>query len=73
MQEGQNWLYPCDSVVEIANRPRSEVPHFLPGENPFIDEFSQATGIPREVMLGGAATMYPDIQAKLKAPAAARK
>jgi len=19
-QEGQNWLYPCDSVVEIANR-----------------------------------------------------
>jgi len=72
-QEGQSWLYPCDSVVEIANRPRGEVPHFLPGENPFIDEFSKATGIPLDVMLGGAATMYPDIQAKLTAPHAAKK
>jgi hypothetical protein len=72
-QEGQNWLYPCDSVVEIASRPRGEVPHFLPDENPFIDEFSNATGIPLDVMLGGAATMYPDIQAKLTAPGAAKK
>ncbi len=72
-QEGQNWLYPCDSVVEIANRPRGEVPHFFPGENPFVNEFADATGIPRDVMLGGAQTMYPDIQGRLKKPAAENK
>jgi len=72
-QQGQNWLYPCDSVIEIANRPRGEVPHFLPDENPFVYEFADATGIPRDVMLGGAQTMYPDIQAKLKRPPAGRR
>jgi hypothetical protein len=72
-QEGQNWLYPCDSVIEIANRPRGEVPHYLPDENPFVYEFADATGIPRDVMLGGAQTMYPDIQAKLRSLPAARK
>src|SRR5260370_29126525 len=50
-QEGQSWLYPCDSVVEIANRPRGEVPHFFPGENPFVYEFADATAIPRDLML----------------------
>jgi hypothetical protein len=72
-QEGQNWLYPCDSVVEIANRPRGEVPHFLPDENPFVHEFADATGIPHDVMLGGAESMYPDIRAKLKTAPPARK
>jgi hypothetical protein len=66
VQEGQNWLYPCESVVEIANQPRGRVPHYLPGENPFVDEFAKKFGLPREVALGGAETMYPDIQAKLK-------
>jgi hypothetical protein len=72
-QAGQGWLYPCESVVEIANRPRGEVPHFLPGENPFIHEFSDVTGIPNDVMLGGAETMYPDIQAKLRRSNAAKR
>jgi len=72
-QEGQNWLYPCDYVVEIANRPQGVVPNYLPGANPYIDEFAKATGIPREIVLGGAATMYPDIQAKLNTSSAANK
>src|SRR6266446_10715430 len=72
-QEGQSWLYPCDSVIEIANRPRGEVPHYIPGENPFMYEFADSTGIPRDVMLGGAPTMYPDIQARLKTPSPGRK
>ena len=67
LQEGQNWLYPCESVVEIANQPRGRVPHYLPGENPFIDEFAKRFDIPRDVALGGAETMYPDIiKAKLQ-------
>jgi len=59
-QEGQNWLYPCQSVVEIANRPRGAVPHYLPGENPFITEFADKYHLPREAVLGGAETMYPE-------------
>jgi hypothetical protein len=73
IQAGLNWLYPCDYVVEIANRSRAEVPHYLPGENPFLNEFADRTGIPLDIMLGGAETMYPDIQSKLKGTASAKK
>ena len=66
-QEGQNWLYPCESVVEIANRPRGLVPHYLPGENPFAAEFAGHLGIPPQASLGGAESMYPDYQLKMKA------
>lgn len=64
--EGQNWLYPCTSVVEIANRPRGTVPHYLPGENPFINETATRFKIPADILLGGAETMYPEIRRKLK-------
>jgi hypothetical protein len=33
------------------------VPHFLPGENPYIDEFAIEHGIPVEATRGGAETM----------------
>jgi len=65
-QEGQNWLYPCESVVEIANQPRGAVPNFLPGENPFVTEFARKYHLPLEATLGGAETMYPDFQRKMK-------
>jgi hypothetical protein len=64
--EGQNWLYPCESVVEVANRPRGAVPNFLPGENPFVDEFAKKYHIPVAATLGGAETMYPEFQRKMK-------
>jgi hypothetical protein len=72
-EEGQNWLYPCESVVEIANRPRGAVPNFLPGENPFIAEFANKYGIPVAATLGGAETMYPEFQAKMKQMASGEK
>jgi hypothetical protein len=80
-EEGQNWLYPCESVVEIANQPRGAVPNFLPGENPFIEEFAAKYRIPLAATLGGAETMYPEFQGKMKemtpprkkAPASAEK
>src|SRR5579863_6474383 len=37
---GASWVYHCRSVVEITSRPAGEVPHYLPGENPFIQEFA---------------------------------
>jgi len=69
--EGQNWVYPCSPVVEIQ-RPRGAVPHYLPGENPFLHEFADKFKIPLEAALGGAETMYPEYQTKLKAAAAKR-
>lgn len=64
--EGQNWLYPCEEVVEIANRPRGAVPNYLPGKNPFVSEFAKKYGLPLDATLGGAQTMYPEFQRKMK-------
>ncbi len=64
----QNWVldlsqqinpYPCHISVEI-DRPQGTVPHFLPGENPFLDEYRAQYDLPAEGVRGGAATMYPD-------------
>jgi len=72
-EEGQNWLYPCESVVEISNQPRGAVPNFLPGENPFVAEFATKYGIPLAATLGGAETMYPEFQRKMKELAPPKK
>ena len=63
--EGQNWLYPCDPVVEV-DRPADSVPNYLPGENPFLHEFADHYKIPVDAALGGAETAYPEYQSKLK-------
>ncbi len=61
-----NWLWPCEYVEEITGRPKGEVPNYLPGENPFLTEFPDRFGIPEQAALGGAETMYPEYQRKLK-------
>jgi hypothetical protein len=67
LQEGMNWLYPCESVEEIAGRAADTVPNFLPGENPYVAEFANKHHIPVEATLGGAETMYPEFQKKMQA------
>jgi hypothetical protein len=60
--------YPCgpeDEVEEIAVRP-GVVPHFLPGTNNQLFEFADKFGIPREAAMGGAETLYPEYQKKLR-------
>ncbi|HUI79449.1 MAG TPA: hypothetical protein VLY24_16100 [Bryobacteraceae bacterium] len=74
--EGLNWLYPCDSVEEIANRSPETVPNYLPGQNPFLREFAAKHHLPLDAVLGGAETMYPEFQLKMQqltSPAAAPK
>jgi hypothetical protein len=61
-----NWLWPCEYVDEIADRPHSAVPHYLPGKSPFAGEFAYKYGIPLEAANGGAETTYPEYQARLK-------
>jgi hypothetical protein len=57
--------YPCGIVQEV-DRPVGEVPHFLPGTNPYMSEFAIKYGLPLEATRGGAETMYPDFMQKLK-------
>jgi hypothetical protein len=56
--------YPC-TVVEEIDRPAGVVPHYLPGENPFLGDFGKKYNLPLEVTLGGAATMYPELARKI--------
>jgi hypothetical protein len=55
---------PCVPGYEGAGS--DSVPHYLPGENPSVDELTKLYGIPREAVLGGAQTMYPEYRKTLQ-------
>jgi hypothetical protein len=57
--------YPCGVVQEI-DRPKGQVPHYLPGTNPYLSEFAVRHKLPLDATRGGAETMYPDFQQKLR-------
>ena len=46
--------------------PPGSVPHWLRGQNPFVNEFSSRTNLPAEAVLGGAETLYPEFRKKLE-------
>lgn len=56
---------PCEPVIEVRRQP-GDVPHFLPGKNPFISEAAKMYNLPAEVVRGGAEEMYPEYRKKLK-------
>jgi hypothetical protein len=64
-QNGTMTPYPCEPVVEVL-RPAGYVPHFLPGQNPFITEFATAHGLPVEATRGGAETALPEFAERLR-------
>ncbi len=57
--------WPCEAVDEV-DRPEGQVPNHLIGLNTFLDEFPANYGIPPEATRGGAETMYPEYQEKMK-------
>ncbi len=61
-----SWVYHCRAVVEITTRPKGQVPHYLPRENPFLQEFPQRVGVPENAALGGPETMYPEYRSNMK-------
>jgi hypothetical protein len=65
LNEG-NWIAatPCEPAEETAGAPHA-VPHYLPGENPFVKEALDRTGLPLEPLLGGAQTIYPEYRQRL--------
>jgi cyclase len=60
------WVYHCRSAEEITGRAQGVVPQYLPGENPFIQEFPARHGVPPNAALGGPETMYPEYQKNMK-------
>ena len=57
--------YPCPVVVEEI-RPKGVVPHFMPGEHPYLDEYGEKIGVPPELLRGGVRTLYPEYRLELK-------
>ena len=51
--------YPCQAVAEIE-RPEGFVPHYLPGANPYIDEYARTHGVPFDAAMGGPETALPE-------------
>lgn len=60
-----SWVYHCRSAEEIVNRPKDQIPNYLPGQNPFLEEFAKRYGLPENAALGGAETMYPEYRLKM--------
>lgn len=56
---------PCEPQVEIP-RAAGEVPHYLPGENPYLTEFAEWFDLPLEAVRGGARTTYPEYGKQLR-------
>jgi hypothetical protein len=57
--------YACSVDVEVP-RAEGEIPHYLPNRNPFQLEHAIKNRLPAETVLGGAETMYPEYQQKLR-------
>jgi len=71
MERGnQNWLYNCEYVMEVP-KDKNDVPHYLPGANPWIGEFSAKHAMPEAGVRGGAETLLPEWKPGAK-PAAIR-
>ncbi len=62
--------YPCRPAVEV-DRPKHQVPHYLPGTNPSLDASTRRFGVPAVAARGGAETMYPEYVLKLRTAAPA--
>ncbi len=61
--------YPCGYVVEVV-RARGEVPHHLPGTNPFLEEYATRHNLPLEGVRGGAETALPEFMRRIEGQAA---
>jgi glyoxylase-like metal-dependent hydrolase (beta-lactamase superfamily II) len=61
------WVYHCRYVDEIEGRKKGQVDNYLPGENPFLKEFSDRFKLPYEAVRGGAETMYPEYKRAMTA------
>ena len=59
--------YSCEVVTEV-DKPHGWVPHWLPGTNPFLDEYAKQRHVPVEASSGGPETMLPEYRKKVARP-----
>ena len=57
--------YPCQPAVEVE-RQLGEVPHYLPGQQPYAEEFAKKHNLPLEATRGGADTALPEFARKVR-------
>jgi hypothetical protein len=57
--------YPCQPAVEVERDP-GDVPHHLPGQNPYLSEFAKKHNLPLEATRGGPETMLPEFARRLR-------
>jgi cyclase len=62
----QSWLFPCDDGEQILDRAPDDVPNYAFGRNPFVGEYTNRHKLSPVGHLGGSATMYPEIEARLR-------
>jgi hypothetical protein len=63
---GNGLSAPCEPIDELPRAGSGDTfPHYLPGNNPFVDELTRYYNLPQEVVLGGAPTLYPEFRKKL--------
>lgn len=55
---------PCEPTVEVIS-PADEVPHFLPGTNPFLTEMAERFDLPPNAVRGGAESLYPEYRRRI--------
>lgn len=56
---------PCVTAYQ-GREPGEPVPHFIPEQNPFVDEMTTRFGVPRDAALGMPETLYPEYRKKMK-------
>jgi cyclase len=61
-----SWLFACDDGEQILTKDPANVPNYLPGQNPFIREFSDRHKVPLFAAMGGPESMYPEFAAKAR-------
>ena len=64
--------YPCQPEDDLAPGEKYRMPHYQPGENPYLTESAFKYKVPLEGVRGGAETLYPDwrsVGLKLSPPA----
>ena len=61
-------LTACEPIEELPHLHENPglVPHYLPGKNPWVNELTDNRNIPREAVLGGPETMYPEFRKAIR-------
>ena len=60
------WLFPCEDSEQVTGRAPDQVPNYLFGKHPFLEEHANKYKLPVLASLGGAETLYGDFEAKMK-------